>query len=82
MFPIFYTSIFTPFLVLVDIFSWLPPKDIASLSQTCRIFNEITRENQLWAKLCLKYYKIKVPSTKGFAQKFCKNGIKRLDTKF
>ncbi len=67
-------NIFFSLLVLEVIFSWLPPKDIASVSQTCQKFNEITKGDQLWAKICFNQYKINVPAAKGFARRIYKNG--------
>ena len=73
-FSIVLINIFFFLTVLEVIFSWLPPKDIASVSQTCQKFNEITKGDQLWAKICFNQYKIDVPSAKGFARRIYKNG--------
>ncbi len=63
-------------LVLYSIFSWLTPKDIGSLSQTCRRFNKTIKENEdrLWARVCQNHLNIRIPSVNGFARRFYKNG--------
>jgi len=62
--------------VLEEILSRVKPKDLISLSQTCRLLkNAVLNNDKLWTEVCYNEYKINIPSCNGFARKFYKHGI-------
>jgi len=64
------------FKVLLELFSWLTPKDIISLSKTCRLFKNAATVDKLWAQVCFNEFGIQLkPSSNGFVKRFYKNGM-------
>ena len=60
--------------MLEEILSRVKPKDLISLSQTCRLLNiDVLNNDKLWTEVCYNEYKIIIPSGKGFARKFFKH---------
>jgi len=60
-----------PLEVLEEIIAVLPPKDVKSISLTCKLFNEITKSDQLWSRVCWNHYKLRISSNRGEARVFC-----------
>ena len=63
-----------PLEVLEEIIAVLPPKDVKSISLTCKLFNEITKSDQLWSRVCWNHYKLRISSNRGEARVFCQRG--------
>jgi len=58
--------------VLETIVSFLPPKDVKSISLTCKFLNQITQSDQVWVRICWNHFKLKIPLS--YARLFCQRG--------
>uniref|UniRef100_A0A0P6E0V0 F-box only protein n=1 Tax=Daphnia magna TaxID=35525 RepID=A0A0P6E0V0_9CRUS len=65
--------IFLPHEVLEEIISLLAPRDIISLTSTCKFFHHMKLSDKVWALSCYRRFQIKLHTKGEFAKKFyCK----------
>lgn len=74
LFIICETFIYTS--VLEEIISLLAPRDIISLTSTCKFFHHMKLSDKVWALSCYRRFQIKLHTKGEFAKKFyCKGRI-------